>query len=305
MTQIRELHGIDIPSPQLPLVSSPACQPSDTEFPECIVACQDNLEFMANLPDGSMNLIVTSPPYNVGKQYEAKASLEDYLRDQKLVISECIRLLQPGGSLCWQVGNYVDSGEIIPLDILLYPYFKKQGLKLRNRIVWHFEHGLHCRKRLSGRYETINWFTKGDNYTFEVDPIRVPAKYPGKRHFKGPNVGKLSSNPKGKNPGDVWIFPNVKSNHVEKTIHPCQFPVELVERLVLSMTQPGESVLDPYMGVGSAVIAALKNGRRGYGCDVVQEYVDVAEARIQALREGNLRIRPMGKPVYDPPKCLS
>ena len=135
-----------------------------------------------------------------------------------------------------------------------------------------------------------------------MDAIRVPAKYPGKRHFKGPNIGKLSSNPKGKNQGDVWIFPNVKSNHVEKTIHPCQFPVELVERLVLSMTEPGDSVLDPYMGVGSAVIAALKHGRKGYGCDIVQEYVDVAEGRIQALREGRLRTRPMGKPVYDPTK---
>ena len=301
--QIREPHRVYGPSPQLPLVSTPTCQSrEETETPEWTVECLDNLEFMANFRDESINLIVTSPPYNVGKEYEARTTLDDYLRDQKLVISECVRLLHPSGSLCWQVGNFVDRGEIVPLDTLLYPYFKEHGLKLRNRIVWHFEHGLHCKNRLSGRYETINWFTKGDKYTFEVDPIRVPSKYPGKRHFKGPNIGKLSGNPKGKNPGDVWIFPNVKSNHVEKTIHPCQFPVELVERLVLSMTRQGDAVFDPYVGVGSTVIAALMHGRRGYGCDIVSEYVELANSRIQALFEGGLQTRPMGKPVYDPTK---
>ena len=267
-----------------------------------VMACQDNLEFMRGLPDGSMKLIVTSPPYNIGKEYETRSSLESYLSEQGRVITECVRLLQPTGSLCWQVGNYVDGGEIVPLDVVLYPLFREHGLKLRNRIVWHFEHGLHSTKRLSGRYETINWFTRDGDYTFEVDPIRVPSKYPGKRHFKGPNAGKLSGNPKGKNPGDVWVFPNVKSNHVEKTIHPCQFPVELVERLVLSMTEPGDAVLDPYMGVGSAIVGALKHDRRGYGCDIVSEYVDIAWERVRALRSGTLRTRPMGKPVYDPTK---
>ena len=224
------------------------------------------------------------------------------VRGQERVIAECVRLLHPNGSLCWQVGNYVEDGEVVPLDAVLYPVFKRHGLKLRNRIVWHFEHGLHCTRRLSGRHETINWFTKGDDYAFDLDPIRVPSKYPGKRHFKGPNAGKLSGNPKGKNPGDVWIFPNVKSNHVEKTIHPCQFPVELVERLLLSMTDPGDAVFDPYMGVGTSVVAALMHGRKGYGCDVVREYVDIAWDRVEALRSGTLRTRPMGKPVYDPTK---
>ena len=267
-----------------------------------VMACRDNIEFMRDLPDGSMKLIVTSPPYNIGKAYERRSPLEDYLRDQERVIEECVRLLHPGGSLCWQVGNYVENGEVVPLDVMLYPLFKRRGLKMRNRIVWHFGHGLHSSKRLSGRYETINWFTKSDAYTFNLDPIRVPSKYPNKRHFKGPNIGKLSGNPKGKNPSDVWMFPNVKSNHVEKTIHPCQFPVELVERLVLSMTDPGDSVLDPYMGVGSSVVAALMHGRDGYGCDVVQEYVEIAWERVEALKEGTLRTRPMGKPVYDPSK---
>ena len=266
----------------------------------CVLACEDNLAFMAKLPDASIKLIVTSPPYNVGKCYERRATLESYLQSQRSVIAECVRLLHPKGSLCWQVGNFVNSGEIVPLDTVLYPIFKAHHLRLRNRIVWHFGHGLHCQKRLSGRYETINWFTKGNAYTFNLDPIRVPSKYPGKRHFRGPNAGQLSGNPKGKNPTDVWAFPNVKNNHVEKTIHPCQFPVELVERLVLSMTDEGDAVLDPYMGVGTTVVAALLHGREGYGCDIVKEYVEIARQRVQAVRLGTLKTRPMGKPIYDP-----
>lgn len=268
-----------------------------------IMKVQDNLKFMKGLPDESMKLIVTSPPYNIGKSYE-KASLDQiqYVKNQAQTISECVRLLHPSGSICWQVGNHIQNGEIFPLDIMLYHIFKDHGLKLRNRIIWHFEHGLHCTKRLSGRYETIMWFTKGDRYTYNLDAIRVPSKYPQKRYYKGAKAGQLSGNPLGKNPGDVWIFPNVKNNHVEKTIHPCQFPVELVERLVLSMTNEGEHVLDPYMGVGSSVIAALKHNRKGYGCDINKDYVDIAWERVHQLRADALKTRPMGKPVYDPTK---
>ena len=260
----------------------------------------DNLEFMQTIKHESVSLVVTSPPYNIGKAYESKTSMSHYLGEQQAVIAECVRLLKPTGSICWQVGNYVNGGGIVPLDTVLYPIFIEHGLLLRNRIVWHFGHGLHCTKRLSGRYETINWWTKSDDYTWHLDPVRVPSKYPKKRHFKGPNVGQLSCNPKGKNPSDVWMFPNVKSNHPEKTAHPCQFPVELVERLVLSMTDEGDTVFDPYMGVGSAAIAALRHERQALGCDVVQEYVDIAQDRVQALQDGTLKTRPMGKPLYDP-----
>lgn len=269
---------------------------------DAFIKCQDNLAFMRPLPDEMFKLIVTSPPYNIGKTYERRTPLEKYVKAQAQVISECVRLLHPEGSLCWQVGNHVHKGEVFPLDMELYHIFKDHGLKLRNRIVWHFEHGLHCKKRLSGRHETIMWFTKTDKYTFNLDPIRVPQKYPAKKYFKGPKAGKFSCNPLGKNPGDVWIFPNVKSNHVEKTIHPCQFPVELVERLVLSMTERGDYVFDPYLGVGSSAIAALKHDRIGYGCDIVQDYIDIAWERLNLLKAGSLKMRPMDKPVYDPQK---
>ncbi len=144
------------------------------------------------------------------------------------------------------------------------------------------------------------WFTRSDDYVFNLDAIRVASKYPGKKYFKGPKAGQLSCNPLGKNPGDVWMIPNVKNNHVEKTEHPCQFPVELVERLVLALTERGDAVFDPFMGVGSTVVAALKHDRAGYGCDIIPKYVEVAWDRVNALREGTLRTRPMGRPVYDP-----
>lgn len=255
---------------------------------------------LTSIPDKAIQLVVTSPPYNLGKSYEKRVHLDEYLKWQEKIIAECVRVLAPSGSICWQVGNFVLNGEVIPLDIVLYPFFIKHGLKLRNRIVWHFEHGLHCSKRLSGRHETIMWFTKSDDYSFDVDPIRVPQKYPGKRHFKGPKAGQLSGNPLGKNPGDVWIFPNVKNNHVEKTIHPCQFPVELVDRLVLSLTQKDDWVLDPFLGVGTSVASAVRQGRRGCGAEKMKNYAAIARERVQQALRGTLPVRPMNTPVYDP-----
>lgn len=279
----------------------------DTELSEVrkeknyLVSAESNIDFVKKIPDSSLQLIVTSPPYNIGKAYEKIISIDDYVKQQNNLITLLYEKLKEGGSICWQVGNHVaKDGEIYPLDILLYPIFKNLGLTLRNRIVWHFEHGLHSKKRLSGRYETILWFTKGDQYVFNLDPIRVPSKYPNKKHFKGPKAGQLSCNPLGKNPGDVWIIPNVKANHCEKTIHPCQFPVELIERLVLSLTNKNDSVFDPYMGVGSSVIASVKNDRFGYGCDIEKQYVDIAQERLSLLEKGLLNTRPMGKPVYNP-----
>jgi len=258
------------------------------------------LDLLSAIPDESIHLVVTSPPYNIGKEYETRLDLDDYVAQQKEVITECVRTLHTRGHICWQVGNYTEKGAIVPLDTVLFPIFKECGMTMRNRIIWHFGHGLHCRKRFSGRYETIMWFTKSDDYYFDLDPVRVPQKYPGKRHFKGPKAGECSCNPLGKNPGDVWAIPNVKSNHVEKTAHPCQFPVELVERLVLAMTKPGDSVLDPFLGVGTTIVAAIRHGRKGHGAEVVPKYVEVARRRIHQAASGTLAVRPMTRPVLDP-----
>lgn len=260
----------------------------------------DCLDLLKQIPDNSVKLIVTSPPYNLGKEYEKKLEISHYIEQQSLIIAECVRVLSDMGSICWQVGNYVQRGSIIPLDTILYPIFINLGLFLRNRIIWRFEHGLHCSNRFSGRYETVMWFTKSDNYTFNLDPVRIPQKYPGKKYFKGPKTGEYSCNPKGKNPGDVWDIPNVKSNHVEKTEHPCQFPVELIERFVLSLTDPDDWVLDPFLGTGTSIIAALRHGRKGMGAETMQKYIEISKDRIKQEINGTLRTRPMNRPIYDP-----
>ncbi len=261
------------------------------------------LDLLKNIPDQFLKLVVTSPPYNIGKEYEKRLKLDKYLAQQTSVIQECVRCLAIDGNICWQVGNYVEKGSIIPLDSVLYPIFRDLGLKMRNRIIWHFEHGLHCSSRFSGRYETIIWFTKSDEFVFNLDTVRVPQKYPGKKYFKGPKAGQYSSNPLGKNPGDLWIIPNVKSNHVEKTEHPCQFPVELIERLVLSMTNDGDWVFDPFVGTGTSIIAAIRHGRRGMGAEIYSKYLEIAKDRISQEIKGELKTRPMFKPVYDPTKA--
>lgn len=258
------------------------------------------LKILEKIPDEFVKLIITSPPYNIGKSYEKREKLDKYLESQQRVIEECVRVLSPNGSICWQVGNYVDNGGIIPLDILLYPIFNELNLKMRNRIVWHFGHGLHASKRYSGRYEVILWFTKTDEYTFNLDAVRVPSKYPNKKHFKGPKKGELSGNPLGKNPSDVWDIPNVKSNHIEKTIHPAQFPVELIERLVLSLTDENDWTLDPFMGVGTTQIASVIHSRKSIGAEILSDYYKVAKKRINLAIEGELLVRPMERPVFDP-----
>ena len=169
-----------------------------------ILNCGNVEDFLPTIPDNYIALIITSPPYNLGKEYEKRLAIEKYLEQQKPIIEQLYRILKEDGSICWQVGNYVEKGEVFPLDIFYYQLFKEYDLFLRNRIIWHFGHGLHASKRFSGRYETILWFTKSKEYVFNLDAVRVPSKYPGKRHYKGKNKGKPSGNPQGKNPSDLW-----------------------------------------------------------------------------------------------------
>lgn len=257
-----------------------------SDSPACLFCC-DRLQFLKSIPLDSASLIITSPPYNIGKSYEKPVSLEQWIADQSDTIKLCYDLLKINGSLCWQTGNYIaGSSEIIPLDVPIFDICNKLGLKLRNRIIWNFGHGLHCKKRFSGRYETILWFTKSDDYVFNLDAVRIPQKYKNKKYFRGPKKGQLSCNPLGKNPGDFWTdtwsISNIKHNHPEKTNHPCQFPVELVSRLILSLTNNDDLIIDPYCGSGSSLCAAIDYGRRAAGCDIMLEYINIAAQRINA-----------------------
>ncbi len=259
-------------------------------------------------------LIMTSPPYNMDKEYEKMQSLEKYSKEIESVIGKLSILLDEKGSICWQVGNYINpkTKEVVPLDIFYHELFRKHGFILRNRIIWHFGHGLHASQRFSGRYETIMWYSKSEKYIFNLDAVREKHKYPGKTYYKGPKKGQISGNPKGKNPSDVWEIlksdwdrqiweiPNVKANHKEKTIHPCQYPVELVGRCILALTNENDWVLDPYAGVGSTLLASLIHNRNCVGIEKYKKYILVGKKRIKQFEQGNPEVREFGKPIFNP-----
>lgn len=262
----------------------------------------DAVEFLSSLEPASISLIISSPPYFMGKEYDRSQSPQDFVAQHEKIFPLLTKVLKPGGSLCWQVGNHVLDGVLIPLDALVYKVVSEiEELVLRNRIVWTFEHGVHCSKRFSGRHETVLWYTKGNDYHFDLDSVRVPQKYPGKKHYKGPNKGDWSGNPLGKNPGDVWEIPNVKARHVEKTDHPCQFPSALVQRFVRATTKTGETVLDPFLGSGTSCLVALSEQRNFVGSEIEPKYVKITANRIEKLRKGALKLRP-DKPVRRPKK---
>lgn len=252
-------------------------------------------EKLASMDDYSVDLIITSPPYNVGKEYEDHKTVKEYIEWQSRVINACHRVLKPNGNICWQVGNYIDKSkkrsEVVPLDCLFYPIFKDLGFSLRNRIVWTFAHGLHCSNRFSGRHETIMWWSKGDDYIFNLDDVRVPQKYPNKKYYKGPKKGQLSGNPLGCNPSDVWNIPNVKHNHVEKTNHPCQFPAELSGTLILALSNKGDMVVDPFAGACTTGVSSAIHERKCICIESHLPYVDEGKERLKLLNSGSLKIR--------------
>ena len=254
---------------------------------------------LKNLARESVDLIVTSPPYCMKKAYESpEDDINTFRQCHEEIFDNIYRVLKPGGSICWQVGYHVSQACVIPLDFIVYEIFTNKSRKLecplilRNRIMWTFGHGLNSERRFSGRHETILWFTKGAVTTFNLDAVRVPQKYPGKRAYKGKNKGKLTGNPIGKNPSDVWDIPNVKANHVEKTGHPCQYPVAIPSRLIRALTNPDAVVLDPFMGSGSTGVAAILENRSFIGIEKEPNYFKIARKRLSDADEGVIRVRP-------------
>lgn len=237
-------------------------------------------EFLEALPSESVDLVVSSPPYNLGKEYETKRELDLYIKEQTLVLKECVRVLKTTGSIFWQVGSFSHNGTLIPLDIRFFPILESLNMIPRNRIAWIRQHGLHAQNKFSARYETILWFTKSDNYKFSLENIRVPQKYQNKKHYQGKRKGELSCNPDGKNPGDIWAFRNLKHNHEEQTIHPCQFPEDLINRIVLSTTEPDDVILDPYMGSGTVAVVAKDNNRYYLGAETNSNYHNISIRRL-------------------------
>ena len=247
-------------------------------------------ESMAEIATGSVDLVVTSPPYNIdiqygnktakgkvleskGTKYKDNLSEEEYRNMLATVFSECKRVLKDNGSAWINIKNRCIDGVVVP-PFWIQDYF--QDMYLKNLIIWNFDWGGSTNKRFSPRYEFVFWFVKNKKqYTFNLDDVKIPALNYRPDRYKS----------QMKNPTDVWRISMVSGNFEERTSHPAQYPEELIERIVLAGTNPGEIVLDPFMGSGTSAVVAKKLGRHYLGYEIEEEYCHIAEERIKKKKK--------------------
>jgi adenine-specific DNA-methyltransferase len=257
----------------------------------CLIYNLDCLEAMAILPDQSINLTVTSPPYNIGKEYENLLPLDDYINWCKKWITEVYRLTLYDGAFWLNLGylSIKNRAKAIPISYLLSD---KMPFYLIQEIVWNYGAGVAGSKFFSPRNEKFLWYVKNpEAYTFNLDDIRDPnVKYPNQK-----KNGKIKVNPLGKNPTDVWEFPKVTSGQnrssKERTAHPAQFPSAVIQRIITASSHENEIVLDPFLGSGTTAMVALDLNRLVIGFEIRQDYCDIAANRIETfLQDKNSRV---------------
>lgn len=245
-------------------------------------------ENMKEVLDKSVDLVVTSPPYNIdikygnktskGKIVESKAKKykddldEDKYRELlKGVFDECKRVTKDNGSIWINIKNRTVDGVVYP-PFWIQEYFKDMYLK--NLIVWNFDWGGSTSKRFAPRYEFIFWFVKNNNkYKFNIDDVKIPALNYRPDRYKS----------QLKNPTDVWRISMVSGNFEERTGHPAQYPEQLIERIILAGTDPGDVVLDPFMGSGTTAVVAKKLKRNYIGYEIESDYCKMAEERLKKV----------------------
>lgn len=238
---------------------------------------------MKQLPAEFFDLTVTSPPYNIGKEYEVTLSTGEYLDWCESWIKEIHRITKPNGAFWLNLGYVALEGraKAIPLPYLLWdriPFYLIQEL------VWNYGAGVAAKKTLSPRNEKFLWYVKNsDSYTFNLDEIRDPdVKYPNQK-----KNGKLRCNTIGKNPSDVWQVAKVTSganrSSTERAPHPAQFPVDLVTRLVKGFSNGTDILLDPFMGSGTTAECAIREGRFVIGFELRGEYCDYIKDRLDRV----------------------
>lgn len=240
----------------------------------------DCVSLMGQLPSLSVDLTVTSPPYNIGKEYEQILPVEDYLAWCESWLYEIYRITAANGAFWLNLG-YIDlpgRAKAIPIPYLLWD---KVPFYLQQEVVWNYGAGVASKKSFSPRNEKFLWYLKNpEQYVFNLDEVRDPnVKYPNQK-----KNGKLRCNPLGKNPTDVWLFPKVTSganrSSKERTVHPAQFPLAVIERIIKACSNAGDVVLDPFMGSGSTAEAALRNKRAVLGFEIDPKYIQVTSQRL-------------------------
>lgn len=249
-------------------------------------------EKMNEIESKSIDLIVTSPPYNIDIKYGNKTSKGSVLESKGVkykdnlseheyhtllnsVFQECKRVLKDDGSIWINIKNRLIDGNVIP-PFWILDYFKDMHLK--NLIIWNFDWGGSTNKRFSPRYEFVFWFVKDkENYTFNLDDVKIPAL-----NFR-PDRYKSQL----KNPTDVWRISMVSGNFDERTSHPAQFPEELIERIILTGSNVEDVILDPFMGSGTTAVVAKKLKRHFLGYETVKDYCDIAKERLAKVEVKN------------------
>lgn len=242
---------------------------------------QDCIEGMKALPEKIANLTVTSPPYNIGKEYESLIETSDYIEWCVRWMKEIYRVTADDGAFWLNVGYFEvkNKGLAVPIPYLLWD---KTEFYLLQEVIWNYAAGVACKSRFSPRNEKLLWYVKNQQqYTFNLDDVRDPnVKYPNQK-----KNGKLKCNPLGKNPSDVWQIAKVTSganrSSKERTPHPAQFPTEMIERIIKSSSNQGDLVIDPFMGSGSTAVAAIENGRNVIGFEIEDKYVKIIAERIE------------------------
>ncbi|MCM1297353.1 MAG: site-specific DNA-methyltransferase [Muribaculaceae bacterium] len=240
----------------------------------------DSRKLLKTVPSGSVKLAVTSPPYNLGKpygKYKDKIPLNEWKELILEVTEDIYRILTPDGSFFLNLSPipFGEEKEILPLPYIGYEIMKEVGFYIRNIITWTFNNMQNCSQRLSGRYENIIWGVKDlKNYVFNLDAVRIPYITQNDKRLEGGA---------GRNPTDVWYFNRVNNMTKSKLglSHPTVYPLEMIERIVKMSSDDGDTVLDPFLGSGTTMVAALKSGRKGIGFELDQSYENEIKKRIE------------------------
>lgn len=239
----------------------------------------DCLEAFSAVANCQVDTCITSPPYNIGKEYEQALTLSEYVLWCEKWLNEVYRVARENGAFWLNLGyNKIEGrGHAVPLPYLLWdktPFF------LMQEVVWNYGAGVSARKFLSPRNEKFLWYVKDqDNYSFNLDDIRDPdVKYPNQK-----KNGKLRCNSIGKNPSDVWSVAKVTSgknrSSSERAPHPAQFPLDIIDRIVKGFSNLGDLILDPFMGSGTTAVSSVRNGRFAIGFEINEVYIDYASKR--------------------------
>lgn len=235
---------------------------------ELTLICGDAVEELKKLPDGSVRLIVTDPPYNLNKDYgvnQDNLQFAEYLEFSRAWLEEARRVLTDDGTLYVFMGmryiSYVYT--ILEQDI---------GMFFNSWITWFYTQGIGKTRGYSPRHDDILMFTKDpQNFVFNLDDVRVPQK-----SYRSIN------NMRGANPGNVWEFSHMHYCNKNRRKHPTQKPEGLYERMILSSSMEGDVVLDPFSGSGTLLRVCQQTNRKGIGIEINPEYVAMTEERLAA-----------------------